>query len=60
MKKENIANNPNEIKRSWWTVRASLLATLGILLAVLTAMLAPTPLNAWVFGGDALCQLASR
>ncbi len=60
MTTEIITSNVTGLERPWWTVRSSLIATLGLLIVVLIALLAPTPLNAWVFGGDSFCQLASR
>ena len=60
MKTEIITNSGMEIERPWWSVRVSLMAILALVVAVLVTMLTPTPLNAWVFGGDGLRQLANR
>lgn len=46
-------------QRPWWTVRGSLLATLGAVGLVLAALVSPTPLAKWVFGEGAV-TLASR
>lgn len=55
----NAAVTAAAAQRPWWTVRGSLLATLGAVGLVLAALVSPTPLAKWVFGESAL-TLASR
>ncbi len=62
MNNKNMHNDNSDAaatQRPWWTVRGSLLATLGALSLVLGAMVGPTPLAKWVFG-EATVTLASR
>ena len=55
-------NNMHEARgeQPWWFVRKSLLAVFAVLTLLLVAILTPTPLNAWVFGGEFAITLAGQ
>ena len=50
----NDSNAAEVTQPAWWTVRRSLLATLGALSLLLVALITPTPLAKWVFGDSAI------